>query len=110
MNKITRYNLPIHLETFLSKNWTWASKLIEYRDCLLHYEVLSPVSLPYVMTIHSERRIIALQTWLPDNPESRSIKGYRFDEHLEYLSYVHTTYLHMLDFVTQFAKLALDSK
>jgi hypothetical protein len=111
MNKIRLYKLPIHLETFLIENWTsWASKLADYRDCLLHYEVLSPTCLPYLMTIHSENRIIALQTWLPDNPEEKSVKNYKFDKHIEYLTYAHMTYLTMLDFLTQFTKLLLDNR
>lgn len=108
MNKITKCTLPNHLVDFLNKNWTWASKLIDYRDCLLHYEILSPASLPYIIAVHSERRIIALQTWLPDNPESRSIKKYKFDEHIEYLSYAHITYLRLLDFAAYISKCTLD--
>jgi len=49
-----------------------------------------------MMAIRSESNIIALQTWLPDNPEDKpkhSNKKYRFDEHIEYLSYAHMTYL-----------------
>lgn len=110
MNKIAKYNLPIHIVNFLNTNWTWASKLIEYRDCLLHYEVLSPACVPFVIAVHSERRMIALQTWLPDNPESRSVKKYKFDEHIEYLSYAHITYLHILDFITYIAKFILNQK
>lgn len=110
MNKIKLYKLPIRFETFFIENWaSWASKLTDYRDCLLHYEVLSPASLPYLMTIHSENRIIALQTWLPDNPEEKSVEKYRFDSHMEYLTYAHMTYLRMLKFLGQFTKLILDN-
>ena len=60
------------------------------------------------MTIHSENRIIALQTWLPDNPEEKSVKKYKFANHIEYLTYAHMTYLRMLEFLMQFTKFLLD--
>lgn len=110
LNNIQKCKMPDDLKDSIIKSRVWASNLIEYRDCLLHYEVLSPASLPFVIVVHSESRIIALQTWLPDNPESRSVKKYKFDEHIEYLSYAHITYLHILDFITYIAKFILNQK
>jgi hypothetical protein len=104
MKKLSKYDVPTCLKDFLSKNWVWVSKMTDYRDCVIHAMFPSTSPLPLsMMAIHSEHNIIALQTWLPDNPEDKpkhSNKKYRFDEHIEYLSYAHTTYLRMLNFVT----------
>lgn len=109
MKKLCTRDVPTCLKDFLSKNWTWVSKMIDYRDCVIHARFPSTSPLPSsMMAIHSEHNIIALQTWLPDNPESRSVKKYRFDEHIEYLSYAHATYSKMLDFVTYVLKYVFD--
>jgi hypothetical protein len=98
MNSIGKCPMPTNLVDFLTKNWAWVSKLIEYRDCLIHKEILCHSSLPYIMGIHTENRVIALLAWLPDNPEVHSTKSFRFDDHIEYLTYAHMTYVKLLDF------------
>lgn len=112
MKKLPERDMPIWLKDFMNENWTWLSKLINYRDCVTHALFPSTSPLPSsMMVIHTEHDIIALQTWLPDNPESKpknSNKKYRFDEHIEYLSYAHLTYLKMLDFVAYVLKGTFD--
>lgn len=103
-NKFTTHiqdsQVPIPLANFLTENWkAWASKLIEYRDCALHYEILSPNAWPSVIAVHSDHRVVALNAWLPDNPEARSSKNYKFNTHVEYLSYAHEAYLQLLDLI-----------
>ena len=97
MNSIGKCPMPTNLVDFLTKNWAWVSKLIEYRDCLVHKEILCRSSLPNIMGIHTENRVIALLAWLPDNPEAHSVKSFKFDDHIEYLTYAHKTYVRLLD-------------
>lgn len=78
---------------------TWTSKLKGYTGCLIHHKILSPSLLPSVTAVHSERRIVALQTFLPDNPRAR--KKFKFEDYIEYLSYAHTTYLRLLDLLSE---------
>jgi|WetSurMetagenome_2_1015567.scaffolds.fasta_scaffold30491_1 hypothetical protein len=108
--KDKNYPLPSCFKKLIDKNYDWLSDAIEYRDCLLHYQILSPSVLPYFMVIHSENKLIAVQTWLHDNPgqDARSISGYSFDKHYEYLSYAHATYLRMLNFVSKFSNYVLN--
>lgn len=110
VEKMASYALPVCLENLINENRNWVFKLIDYRDCLLHYEILSPSSLPYLMVIHSENSLIAVQTWLPDNPETKSRHKYEFEEHIEYLSYAHATYIQLIDFVFDFSKCILSGK
>jgi hypothetical protein len=98
LNKnIQNCKMPDHLRRTIIENKRWTSDLIEYRDCLLHYEILSRSYLPSVTVIHSEKRIIAQFIWLPDNPKIRSIRNFTFDNHVDYLGYAHSTYLKLLN-------------
>ena len=73
--------------------------LIEYRDCALHYNNLSTSNLPHSMIIHSGTEVVALLNRLPDNPEVRSIKKYKYNNNIEYLSYAHNIFLKMTNFI-----------
>jgi len=89
--------MPDNLKNFLIRNAYWTSELKNYRDCLLHYEILSRSYLPSVMVVHSKDRVIALFVWLPDNPETRSVRRFSFDKNIDYLGYAHSTYLKLVD-------------
>ena len=96
-NNIEICKMNNNLKDSIIRSWDWASNLIEYRDCLLHYTILSMSSLPSVMVVHSENRLIALLVWLPDNPEARKIANFKFETHIDYLGYAHATYLKLFD-------------
>jgi len=97
MNNIKECKVPTDLREKIIKSWSWASDLIDYRDCLLHYTILSKSVLPSVMVIHSENEIIALIVELPDNPEARKLKDFKFETHIDYLGYANSTYLKLFD-------------
>lgn len=98
LNKnIQNCKMSDNLRRFIFENKDWTSNLIEYRDCLLHYEILSRSYLPSTMIIHSENRIIAQFIWLPDNPKTRSTRNFNFENHIDYLGYAHSTYLKLLN-------------
>lgn len=97
INNIEKCKMPDNLKDSIIKSWVWAKNLVEYRDCLLHYSILSKSSLPAVMVIHSENRVVAIFVWLPDNPQVRKAKDFKFDIHLDYLGYAHETYLKLFD-------------
>jgi hypothetical protein len=96
-NSIQKCTMSDNLKAFFTRNQNWTSDLIDYRDCLLHYEILSGSYLPSVIIIHSENRIIAQFIWLPDNPKVYSIRKFSFDKHIDYLGYAHSTYLKLVD-------------
>jgi hypothetical protein len=96
-NNIGKCKIPDDLKNEIVQSWNWASDLIEYRDCLLHYTILHKSCLPNVMVFHSEDRIIGLFTQLPDNPKARKIENFQFDKKIDYLSYAHFTYLKLFD-------------
>ena len=112
-NNIKNCRMPDNLRDFIISNKNWTSTLINYRDCLLHFETLSKTGLPSVMIIHSENRIIAQFIWLPDNPEAFSKKKFSFDKHIDYLGYAHSTYLKLVDlcfYILQDTNLELKTK
>ena len=96
-NSIEKCKMPSPLKKTIIKSWIWVSDLIDYRDCLLHYTILSKSVLPYVMVIHSDDRVIALIVELPDNSKVQSISNFRFDSHIDYLGYAHSTYLKLFE-------------
>jgi len=96
-NDIQNCKMPDDLRNFIVKNREWTSTLINYRNCMTHYEILSRTARPSVMIIHSENRVIAQFIWLPDNPEAFSKKKFSFDKHIDYLGYAHSTYLKIVD-------------
>jgi hypothetical protein len=104
-----KYKLPSRLKDLIAENREWLLNVIDYRDCLLHYELLSPSVLPYMIVLHSCNSVIAVQTWLPDKP-SQSKNKWKFENHVEYLSYAHSTYLHILSFLDKFLNYALDEQ
>jgi hypothetical protein len=96
-NNISKSKIPDNLKNEIVQSWSWASDLIDYRDCLLHYTILHKSCLPDVIVFHSEERIIGLFAQLPDNPSARKIANFQFDNRIDYLSYAHSTYLKLFD-------------
>lgn len=101
------YPLPPFLKELIERNRDWLTKAIDYRDCLLHCEMLSQSVFPNLFVFHSEDELIALQTWLPDNPSANSTRLFKFENRIEYLSYAYVTYIHILDFVGEVSNYVL---
>jgi hypothetical protein len=110
MTKVSKYDVPPLLKDFVVQNGCWVTKLINYRNCVVHAKFPFPSTFDEpssMMVFHSDRDIIAIQTLLPDNPADKpkkSNKEYTFDEHIEYLSYAHQTYVRMLNFLIYLLK------
>lgn len=92
-----KYHVSASITKYLIENWYWLSNLIEYRNCIIHEGILSRTELPSVSVVHSDHKILALFAWLPDNPKERSINKFTFNNHIEYLSYAHKTYLQLVE-------------
>jgi hypothetical protein len=79
--------LPAELKTRLETSWhRFGSQLNAYRDCIHHYVQLGR-ALPHAIV-----RILpggAWSTWspIPDNPDARSQKAFRFEGRLDALTY-----------------------
>lgn len=65
---------------------TYKEKAKKYRDCIIHYVPVSPY-LPYAIMTQLEEGAWGTSLLLPDNPEAKSQKKFRFDSHLDLLTY-----------------------
>jgi hypothetical protein len=101
------YPLPEYLGELKKSNKDWLIDAIDYRDCLIHFEMLSPSILPNLFVFHSQKNLVALQTWLPDNPSVNSRKYFTFNNKIEYLSYAYSTNMKTLEFVTKLSSYVL---
>jgi hypothetical protein len=80
-------NLPDSLASRLDKSWsTFGKKVTEYRDCLQHY---CPIGreLPYAHMQRLQGGVWSTSIWIPDNPEARSQREYRYDSRIDALTY-----------------------
>lgn len=79
--------LPADLRQRLEFSWSqYGSKLKEYRDCIQHY---IPVGgpLPFARMELLEGSVWSTTVRIPDNPEVRSFDAFRYESHLNALTF-----------------------
>lgn len=89
--------LPTQLRARVESAWhDWACELKHYRDCMDHFAPLGPQGWPFSDCLRSEDSVLAVRQTLPDNPEEKSTKKFRFDRHVDALQYAHRTYTELI--------------
>lgn len=80
-------DIPTNLEARLSQSWRqYGSKLKDYRDCIHHYVPLTR-HMAYAWMTKLEGETFSTSILIPDNPEARSQKLFRYDSQLDALTY-----------------------
>jgi hypothetical protein len=80
-------NLPIALQERLEQSWSqYGRKLKEYRDCIEHYVQLGG-AIPSVSMEQLDNGLWLAWLRIPDNPQVRSAKAFRYDSKLDALTY-----------------------
>ena len=64
----------------------FGSKVKDYRDCIQHYNPIVNWS-PYAIMEQGEGGILSASILIPDNPEAKSPKRFRYDSRLDALTY-----------------------
>ncbi|WP_447599473.1 hypothetical protein [Nitrospira sp. Nam80] len=80
-------NIPESLAMRLERSWSSYGEMItEYRDCLQHY---CPIGreMPYAHMKRLQGELWSTALWIPDNPQVRSQRLYRYDLKIDALTY-----------------------
>lgn len=79
--------LPSGLRKRLDQSWSvFGEKLKEYRDCVEHYIHLGDF-MPYAFMERLDNELWTAWLRIPDNPQARSAKSFRYDRRLDALTY-----------------------
>lgn len=80
-------SLPAELSNRLQKSWlNFGGKAKSYRDFILHYFPLDRGFASATME-RLKDNVWSVSLWLPDNPESKSPKEFRYDSKIDALTY-----------------------
>ena len=63
----------------------WAQRMKDYRDCFVHYIPIMPMCMAGLNELSSDSLEVSIN--IPDNPESRSITKFVFNDKLDMLKY-----------------------
>lgn len=76
LRKLARAQLPVKLTNVITQYVDSSlSDLSEYRDNAVHYAPPGSHMLPLLLLSHG---VVHAQVWLPENPEARSLKGFKY--------------------------------
>lgn len=79
--------IPIALDEQLHLSWArFGTKVKEYRDCIQHYVPIGGL-VPAARMVKLQGDIWSTTLWIPDNPEARSHKEFKYDSELDALIY-----------------------
>lgn len=79
--------LPQDLRFRLESSWEqYGKKVAEYRDCIQHYVCISGV-IPLLRMNQLDDGIWACTAQIPDNPEARSHRSFKYDANIDALKY-----------------------
>lgn len=79
--------LPSALHKRLDQSWTaFGEKLKEYRDCIEHYIQLGGF-MPHALMERLDNGLWTAWLRIPDNPQARSARNFRYDYKLDALTY-----------------------
>lgn len=80
-------NMPSPLATRLEESWDkYGEKLTEYRDCIQHYAPLN-LGISSNKMVRIEENLWSTSIFMPDNPEVKSTKKFRFSDEIDALTY-----------------------
>jgi hypothetical protein len=79
--------LPMDLDEQLHLSWAqFGTKIKDYRDCIQHYVPIGgPMSAARMVKLQGD--IWSTTLWIPNNPEARSHKKFRYDSEIDALTY-----------------------
>lgn len=79
--------LPQDLQFRLASSWEqYGKKVTEYRDCIQHYVCISG-GFPRIRMDRLEGDVWACSALIPDNPEARSHRSFKYDTNIDALQY-----------------------